>query len=38
MSDSSGEKKNLYCIRYGNSDSEMKMGHITSDNQISGNL
>jgi len=38
MSDSTGEKKNLYCIRYGNSDSEMKMGHITSDNQISAFL
>ena len=28
MSDSTGEKKNLYCIRYGNS-IETKMGHVT---------
>lgn len=35
MSDSTGEKKSLYCIRYGNSDAETKHGHVTSDNQIS---
>ena len=38
MSDKSGKKKNLYCIRYGNSDGELKMGHITGDNEITAFL
>lgn len=36
MSDSdNGQKKNLYTIRYGNSDGEIKFGHVTNENQIS---
>jgi hypothetical protein len=38
MSDKSGEKKNLYCIRYGNADGELKMGHVTGDNEITAFL
>ena len=39
MSDSdNGQEKNLYTIRYGNSDGEMKCGHVTGDNEISAFL
>tara|TARA_Y100001968_G_scaffold333372_1_gene395803 strand:+ start:1939 stop:2628 length:690 start_codon:yes stop_codon:yes gene_type:complete len=39
MSDSdNGKKKNLYAIRYGNSDGELRFGHVTGDNEITAVL
>ena len=39
MSDSdNGKKKNLYALRYGNSDGELRFGHVTGDNEITAVL
>ena len=39
MSDSNnGKKKNLYALRYGNTDGEQRFGHPTADNEISAVL
>ena len=38
MSDKNGKKKNVYTIRYGNADGEMRCGQVTSDNEISAFL
>ena len=38
MSETSGEKKNLYAYRLGTNDGELKLGHVTGENQISACL